>query len=88
MTEVESVSKPNTDFTKEESSVSDTKDVVLSSTNKENHQETEKDGQETGEDGTLTKEKPQKAKNIALAPPPPTNPWTRHLKQVEEKGTS
>ncbi|XP_031554953.1 la-related protein 1B-like [Actinia tenebrosa] len=85
MTEVESVSKPNTDFTKEESSVSEPQDVVLNSTNKENHQETEKNGQETGEDRTLTKEKPQKGKNIALAPPPPTNPWTRHLKQAEEK---
>jgi hypothetical protein len=87
MTEVESVSISDTDFTKEESSVSEIQNVVPNSTNKENHEETEKDSQGTDEDMTLTKEKPEKGTNIALAPPPPTNPWTRHLKQAEEKGT-
>jgi len=88
MTEVESISKSNTDFTNEESSVSENENDVLNSTDKENYGETEKNEQATEDDEmTLTKEKPEKGTNIGLAPPPPTNPWTRHLKQPAENGT-
>lgn len=87
MTEVESISKSDTDLTKEESTVSDIQNDELNSTDKENHGETEKD-QATQEMTLDTKEKPEKGTNIGIAPPlPTTNPWTRHLKQTAENGT-
>lgn len=84
MTEVESSSKSDADLTKEEPTVEDIQNDVLNSTDKENHGETEKD--QAMDEMTLTKEKPEKGTNIGLAPPPTTNPWTRHLKQSGENG--
>lgn len=87
MSEVESISKTDTDLTKEDSSVSDIQNDVLTSTDKENYKETEKDQASTDEMTNGPNEKPEKGTNIGLAPPPPTNPWTRHLKQSAENGT-
>lgn len=85
MTEVESSSISDTDLTKEEPTIKNIHNDVLNSTDKENHGETEKE--QSTDEMTLTKEKPEKGTNIGLAPPPPTNPWTRHLKQSEKNGT-
>ncbi|XP_048589587.1 la-related protein 1B isoform X2 [Nematostella vectensis] len=85
MTEVESVPKPDSDFTKEELPTEENNHDVLNSLDKENSEKKEKLSKGTDDNVTPQKEKPQRGASNDLAPPPPKNPWTRHLKQPEEE---
>lgn len=84
MTEVESVPKTKLDIVEDENHVNNSCEHVKEHVEVENHTS---EGEENGHFSENTSQKEENRNDPVEAPPPPKNPWTRHLKSNGEKGT-
>lgn len=84
MTEVESVPKTKLDIVEDENHVANSCEHVKEHVEVQNHTA---EGEENGDLSENTSQKEVNRSDPVEAPPPPKNPWTRHLKSNGEKGT-
>ncbi|XP_020629907.1 la-related protein 1-like [Orbicella faveolata] len=82
MTEVESVSKTKLDIVEDENHVANSCEHVKEHVEVQNHTA---EGEENGILSENTSQKEVNRSDPVEAPPPPKNPWTRHLKSNGEK---
>lgn len=82
MTEVESVPKAKLDIHEEENHIKNSCENTKEQAEVENHTAEREQDENLGKNTSLKEEN----RNDAEAPPPPKNPWTRHLKSNDEKG--
>lgn len=83
MTEVESVPKTQLDIVEDENHITNSCEHVNEHVKAENHTSEE---EENGHLSENTSQKEENRNDYVEAPPPPKNPWTRHLKSNGEKG--
>lgn len=84
MTEVESVPKTKLDIVEDENHVNNSCGHVEEHVKVENHTAAVEENDNSSEN---TSQKEGNRNEPMDAPPPPKNPWTRHLKSNGEKGT-
>ena len=84
MTEVESVPKTKLDIVEDENHVANSCEHVKEHVEVQNHTF---EGEENGLLSENTAQKEVNRTDPVEPPPPPKNPWTRHLKSNGEKGT-
>lgn len=84
MTEVESVPRTKLDIVEDENHVANSCEHVKELVEVQNHTA---EGEENGLLSENTSQKEVNRTDPVEAPPPPKNPWTRHLKSNGEKGT-
>ena len=84
MTEVESVPKTKLDIVEDGNHVTNSCEHVKEHVEVGNHTS---GGEENGHFSENTSQKEENRNDSVGAPPPPKNPWTRHLKSNGEKGT-
>lgn len=84
MTEVESVPKTKLDIVEDENHITNSCEHVEEHVEVENHTG---EGEENENFSENTSQKEENRNDPVEPPPPPKNPWTRHLKSNGEKGT-
>ena len=83
MTEVESVPKTKLDIVEDENRIENSCENAREHVEVENHTAEREEHENSSEN---TSQKVENRNDSAEAPPPPKNPWTRHLKSNGEKG--
>lgn len=82
MTEVESVPKAKLDIVEDENHITNNCEDAREHVEVENHTADREQDENLSENTTL---KDEKRNDSAEAPPPPKNPWTKHLKGNGER---